>query len=114
MFSKGLILAAVILVSATCVFGQAGTAANVEQGKEVSGVVCTSCHSANPVSIQRKLGPAWRNTIYTMIGRGAQILPSETEPLAAYLAATYGPGSPLPGARGVAAGAPAPAGSEIV
>src|SRR5688572_33457254 len=51
-----------------------------------------------------------------MIGRGAQILPDEIEPLTVYLTATSGPSSPMPAVRGAAPGSqPAvPAGSEIV
>jgi mono/diheme cytochrome c family protein len=114
MVSRVVVAVSAVLIFGAAAFGQGSNAAAVEQGKEVFGVVCTACHSANHVSIQRKLAPAWRNTIYTMIGRGAQILPSEIEPLAAYLASTYGPGSPLPAPRGATVGAPAPAGSEIV
>jgi cytochrome c5 len=91
-------------------------AAIVDKGKEVFGVACTGCHGANHVSIQRKTAEAWRKSIYTMIGRGAQILPDEIEPLAVFLTAEYGPSSPLPTIRGSAAAAPQPMlpGGEIV
>jgi cytochrome c5 len=120
-----LIAAAGFLLTTSMVKAQAPTrqensagsaAVAVDKGKEVFSVACTGCHGANHVTIQRKPLAAWQKTVYTMIGRGAQIMPDEIEPLAAFLTATYGPASPLPVVRGAPAGAPQPLppGGEIV
>ena len=62
-------------------------------GQEIYGRACVQCHGMREVQIQRKTADRWRNTVYSMISRGAPLMPDEIEPLTAYLAANYGPGS---------------------
>jgi hypothetical protein len=57
-----------------------------------------SCHGMKETSIQKKKSEQWRESVYSMISRGAQVQPTEIEPLISYLAANYGPGSPGKGA----------------
>jgi cytochrome c5 len=61
----------------------------IEQGRRAVGQACAPCHSniLRIVQIHRKSAEEWRDTVYSMIGRGAQILPEEIEPLTAFLAA---------------------------
>jgi hypothetical protein len=70
---------------------------------EAVGQACTQCHTLRPVTFQRRTRERWLETIYDMIGRGAQVRPDEVEPIASYLAANFGPQVPLQ-ARGGAGG----------
>jgi len=77
----------------------------VTKGRQVFALTCTQCHGASHTTIQRKPAAGWRKTVYTMISRGAPVLPGETEALVAYLTSSFGPGSTQQ---------PIPAGGEIV
>ena len=68
----------------------------VEAGREAYGLACVQCHGPSQALIQRKPAEGWRRTIYSMIGRGAPVLPDEIEPLTVYLTSLYGPTSPPP------------------
>lgn len=72
----------------------------VEEGKEAFGQACVQCHGLSRTDIQRKTADGWRETVYSMISRGAPVMPEEIEPLIAYLEATYGPSSPPPASGG--------------
>ena len=73
-----------------------GEQAQIEKGRLAVGQACAPCHSniLRVLQIHRKSAADWRDTVYSMIGRGAQILPDEVEPLTAYLTATAGPRPP--------------------
>jgi cytochrome c5 len=81
-----LALAAPALVSA-----QSNEAAT--QGSEIVGRACQGCHGniVRMLRVEHRSAAQWRNTIFSMIGRGAHIFPDEIEPLVAYLAASHGP-----------------------
>jgi cytochrome c5 len=64
--------------------------AAVEQGKLAFGQACMACHSFNQLGLHRKTADQWRDTVYSMIGRGAQVFPAEIEPLTAYLTSVFG------------------------
>lgn len=68
---------------------------NADQGRTIYGEACLQCHTSNQVMLQRKAADGWLETVYTMIGRGAQIVPEDIEPLVLYLTANYGPESPI-------------------
>ena len=72
----------------------------VEEGKEAFGQACVQCHGISRTQIQRKTADGWRVTVYSMISRGAPLMPDEIEPLIEYLEATYGPSSPPPAGGG--------------
>jgi len=91
----------------------------VDKGRIIFGASCIQCHDMNVVLIQRKPAQGWKQTVYSMISRGAEITANEIEPLVAYLAATYGPDSPSPraGSKSEIAdegGLPAGAGKQIL
>ena len=65
----------------------------VEEGKEAFGQACVQCHNMSRTQMQRKTADGWRDTVYSMISRGAPVMPDEIEPLIDYLAVTYGPGA---------------------
>ena len=66
----------------------------IQKGREVIGQACIQCHNLRSTEMQRKSAQQWRETIYSMISRGAQVMPDEIEPLTAYLTANFGPNSP--------------------
>lgn len=70
--------------------------ASLELGRQAYQQACVQCHGPNQASIQRKPVDDWRRTVYSMIGRGAPVLPDEIEPLTMYLTSIYGPTSPPP------------------
>lgn len=92
--------------------------ADIEKGKVAVTQICVGCHDGGAimrmVAVRKKTADEWRDTVYRMIGRGAQVFPDEIEPLTAYLTATGGqvPAQPAGGApsaagrRGRAAQAP--------
>jgi cytochrome c5 len=87
----------------------AGQQAQIEKGRQVVGQVCAACHTTIPRMIQvHKQSPEqWRDTIYFMISRGAQVMPDEVEPLVAFLSANGG-NDARPAAAGSGAGRAGP------
>lgn len=75
---------------------QSSEQTQIEKGRQAVGQACAPCHGniLRVLQIHRKSAAEWRDTVYSMIGRGAQILPDEVEPLTAYLTATAGPRPP--------------------
>jgi mono/diheme cytochrome c family protein len=67
-------------------------AAQIEKGRQVVAQVCAACHTTivRMVQVHKQTAEQWKDTIYFMISRGAQIMPDEIEPVTAYLAATAG------------------------
>jgi cytochrome c5 len=91
----------------------AGQQAHIEAGRKAVGQACTGCHEniLRVVDLHRKSEAEWRRTVYSMIGRGAQIFPEEIEPLTAFLTSIAGRDRPRPSAATQAAQArTAPAG----
>jgi cytochrome c5 len=64
----------------------------VEKGRETIGQTCVPCHAdiMRVIQLHTKSADEWRDTVYSMIGRGAQVLPDEIEPVAVFLAANGG------------------------
>ena len=75
---------------------QGSEQAQIDKGRQAVGQACAPCHGniLRVLQIHRKSAAEWRDTVFSMIGRGAQILPEEVEPLTAYLTATAGPRPP--------------------
>jgi cytochrome c5 len=71
---------------------QGADAAQTEKGRQAVGQACAPCHGniARMIQVQKKTADQWRDTIFSMIGRGAHVLPDEIEPLTAFLAANAG------------------------
>jgi mono/diheme cytochrome c family protein len=70
--------------------------AQVEKGRQTVGVVCVACHTniLRMVQVHKMSREQWAETVYSMIGRGAQVMPDEIMPVTAFLAATAGSGGP--------------------
>ena len=79
----------------------------LKKGSEAVGKACQACHGniARMLQVERRTADQWRNTVYSMIGRGAHIFPDEIEPLVAHLTMIAGPSTPRPEARVLAEGA---------
>src|SRR5436309_2682750 len=77
-----------------------GESAQIEKGRQVVAQACTTCHTTivRMVQVHKQTGAQWKDTVYFMISRGAQIMPDEIEAVTAFLAETSGRGRP--GARG--------------
>ena len=71
---------------------QSDQQAHVEKGRQVVGQVCVACHTniLRMVQVHRQSPEQWKDTIYSMIGRGAQVMPDEIEAVTAFLAANAG------------------------
>jgi cytochrome c5 len=63
----------------------------VSEGRNAFGQACIQCHT-RPI-LQRKTEDGWRDTVYSMISRGAQVMPNEIDPLISYLSHQFGPDS---------------------
>ena len=51
------------------------------------------------VQVHKQTAEQWKDTVYFMISRGAQVMPDEIEPVTAFLTATAG-SNPRPSGRG--------------
>jgi mono/diheme cytochrome c family protein len=100
--AKGLIMRRFILAAAGILLGFTAEAQQTGPfpagaGRDIVAAACTQCHQAGPI-IQLRMGEAaWRQRVYNMILRGAQIGPDEIDDVVKYLAANFGPGVPIPG-----------------
>jgi cytochrome c5 len=96
--------------------------AQIEKGRQAVGQTCAACHAGilRMAQAQKQNQEQWKDTIFSMIGRGAEILPDEIEPMAAFLASTSarsGPANAQPaqtggGGGGRGAGRPEQPGPE--
>jgi cytochrome c5 len=76
-------------VSATA---QSNDQAQIQRGRQIVGQVCVACHTniLRMVAIHRQSPDQWRDTVYSMIGRGAEVMPDEIDSVTAFLAANAG------------------------
>ena len=67
--------------------------AQIKDGGRVVAQVCSACHTtlARMLQAHRQTREQWKSTVHFMIGRGAQVMPEEIEPVIAFLASTAGP-----------------------
>jgi mono/diheme cytochrome c family protein len=75
---------------------QGGQDARVARGRQVVAQACTTCHTTlvRMLQVHKQTAEQWKDTVYFMISRGAQVMPDEIEAVAAFLAATSGNGRP--------------------
>ena len=86
--------------------------AQIEKGRVAVAQVCVGCHGAGGgitrmLEVRKRSADEWRETVLSMIARGAQVLPDEIEPITTYLVATAGRGRPPAAAAAAGAGASA-------
>lgn len=88
----------------------------IERGRATVSATCVGCHAGimRMLAVTEKPREEWRDTIHSMIGRGAQVLPDEIEPLTEYLVARAGPQASSSAAPGDAGRSAGPPGAEAV
>jgi cytochrome c2 len=73
---------------------QAPNQTQIDKGRQVVAQTCAACHTTitRMVQIHKQSPEEWRDTVYFMISRGAQIMPDEVDSVVAFLSATGGQG----------------------
>jgi cytochrome c2 len=96
MRKQFLTLAVAILALQIPARAQAPDQAQIDKGRQVVAQTCAACHTTitRMVQIHKQSPEEWKDTVYFMISRGAQIMPNEIEPVVAFLTATGGKGAP--------------------
>src|SRR3954465_1790913 len=94
-----LILVASTLAVQISARAQTADQAQVEKGRQIVAQTCAACHTTitRMVQIHKQSPEEWKDTVYYMISRGAQIMPDEIDPVVAFLAANGGKGAPAGG-----------------
>ena len=71
---------------------QGGDDPQVEKGRVVVGQVCTTCHTTlgRMLQVHKQTREQWRDLVFFMISRGAQVMPDEIDAVTAFLAANSG------------------------
>jgi cytochrome c5 len=78
-------------------------------GKPIATEYCQMCHKLTNLTKAHKNLDDWKDTIHTMIDRGASIPDDKIDVLAAYLAKNFGPKDAAPAANAPAAAPATPA-----
>ncbi len=86
-------------VASRALAGQAPSQAQIEKGRVAVNQVCVTCHIGlnRMLEVRKKSADEWKDTVYRMIGRGAQVYPDEIDAITAYLATGTGRGQPQGG-----------------
>ena len=71
---------------------QSNEPTQIEKGRQVVGEVCVACHTniLRMLQVHTKTPQQWRDTVYSMISRGAQVMPGEIDPVTAFFATNAG------------------------
>ena len=71
---------------------QSGDDPQVEKGRLVVAQVCTTCHTTlgRMLQVHKQTREQWRDLVFFMISRGAQVMPDEIDAVTAFLVATAG------------------------
>ena len=84
------------------------------EGKAIVTVACSQCHTLGVTLTMRAAKDGWRQQVYDMVLRGAQLTVPEADQVIDYLATYFGPGTKLPEAAGEPVQLPAGSGKDIV
>jgi len=90
--TAALLIIAIVLAAPATIAAQGADEAQIEKGRAVVAQVCTTCHTTlgRMLQVHKQTPQQWKDLVYFMISRGAQLMPDEIEPVAAFLAATAG------------------------
>lgn len=66
------------------------------EGRDLIFQGCVQCHDLRNTVSQRKTATRWRRTVNEMIWRGTPLTADEAEIISKYLAASFGPDTPVP------------------
>jgi len=71
---------------------QGGDDPQVEKGRAVVAQVCTTCHTTlgRMLQVHKQTKEQWRDLVFFMISRGAQVMPDEIDAVTAFLVSTSG------------------------
>ena len=83
------------------------------EGKDLMVTQCTNCHGLEKIVTQRRTVEEWADTVYDMIGRGAQIFVEEADAIAKYLGESFGPEASSAAAGMVPAHSPQPNSAKL-
>jgi cytochrome c5 len=80
------------LVFMSAVSSATAQSPQIEKGRQVVAQVCAACHTTivRMIQVHKQTPEQWKDTVYFMISRGAQIMPDEIEPVVSYLASAGG------------------------
>ena len=64
----------------------------IEKGRAVVAQVCTTCHTTlgRMLQVHKQTREQWRDLVFFMISRGAQVMPDEIDAVTAFLVANSG------------------------
>jgi mono/diheme cytochrome c family protein len=79
-----------------------GDDAQIEKGRVVVAQVCTACHTTlgRMLQVHKQTREQWRDLVFFMISRGAQVMPDEIDAVTAFLVSTSGRDRPAPRSSG--------------
>src|SRR5215510_6206389 len=62
-------------------------AAQIDKGRVVVAQVCTTCHTTlgRMLQVHKQTREQWKDLVFFMISRGAQVMPDEIDAVIAYL-----------------------------
>jgi cytochrome c5 len=86
-------LAALALALGTPLNAQTAGGLPQGEGRDLVALACSQCHSLAPLLAGRDGPGGWRDHVYNMVLRGAQLTPREADTVIQYLAANFGPGT---------------------
>ena len=71
---------------------QGGDDPQIEKGRVVVSQVCTTCHTTlgRMLQVHKQTREQWRDLVFFMISRGAQVMPDEIDAVTAFLVANAG------------------------
>jgi hypothetical protein len=71
---------------------QGGDDPQIEKGRAVVAQVCTTCHTTlgRMLQVHKQTKEQWRDLVFFMISRGAQVMPDEIDAVTAFLISTSG------------------------
>ena len=91
---KRLVLVAIMLVMSWpgTAGAQRGDDPQIEKGRVVVAQVCTTCHTTlgRMLQVHKQTREQWRELVFFMISRGAQVMPDEIDAVTAFLVANSG------------------------
>jgi mono/diheme cytochrome c family protein len=103
-------VAALYLAAGTSVHAQTAPTLPQGEGRDLAAVACSQCHTLAVLMAGRDGPVGWKNHVYNMVLRGAQLTPREADTVIQYLITHFGPGAPTP----PAAALPNGPGKELV
>ena len=72
--------------------GQSSDDPQIEKGRVVVAQVCTTCHTTlgRMLQVHKQTKEQWKDLVFFMISRGAQVMPDEIDAVTTFLVATAG------------------------